>query len=428
MARNITYNLQMLKTIRTLAKNNNFFTQFHLPQYTRTKIISLGIRRAPRPYRRSRSGTKLFQSIHQRIMDHTLTSTNRATRSIQLHLLRTLNKCDCVKTKLVILSVINARSITPKIHQFQQELLQHHMDICGITETWIKQDDIEATTREIAPSGYKILSSPRSTGQQGGGIALVYRDHYNVKQLGKLTNTDANTMKYQGYHMRFDNISINLYIIYQLPSSSVIQFCNELSLILESDLDLATDKTVFVGDFNIHTDNCQDMDTISFLDTINRFNLQNLVTFPTHVKQHHLDLILDDPNNLLVHNVEPGMFLSDHCFIHCQLTIAKNPLITESVTYRKIRAIDLEAFKQDLELALSNQHQGNINEAVNFYNDKVKHILDTHEPEKTKVVKRSHNQPWFNDTIKQEIILRRHKERIIRSNPCLYTLNAFYQQ
>ena len=166
------------------------------------------------------------------------------------------------------------------------------------------------------------------------------------------------------------------------------------------------------------------MDTINFLDTINRFNLQNLMTFPTHVKQHHLDLILDDPNNLLVHNVEPGMFLSDHCFIHCQLTIAKNPPITELVTYRKIKAIDLEAFKQDLELALSNQHQGNIDEAVNFYNDKVKHVLDTHTPEKTKVVKRSHNQPWFIDTIKQEIILRRHKGRIFQSNPCPYTLKC----
>ena len=98
------------------------------------------------------------------------------------------------------------------------------------------------------------------------------------------------------------------------------------------------------------------------------------------------------------------------------------------VTYKKIKAIDLEAFKQDLELALSNQHQGNIDEAVNLYNNKVKYVLDTHAPEKTKVVKRSHNQPWFNDGIKQEIILRRHKERIFRSNPCPYTLNAFYQQ
>ena len=132
-------------------------------------------------------------------------------------------------------------------------------------------------------------------------------------------------MEYQGYYLRFDNVAINLYIIYQLPSSSVIQFCNELSLILESDLNLATDKTLFAGDFNIHTDNHQDTDTINFLDTINGFNLQNLVSFPAHVKQHHLDLILDDPNILLVHKVEPGMFLSDHCFIHCQLTIIKNP-------------------------------------------------------------------------------------------------------
>ena len=265
----------MLKTIGTLAKNNNFFIQFYLSQHTRTKIISLGIRRAPRPYRRSRAETKLFQSIHQRIMDHTLTSTNRVTRSIQLHLLRTLDKCNFIKTKLVTLSVINARSITPKIHQFQQELLEQYMDICGITETWLKQDYIEATTREIAPSGYKILSLPRSTSQQGGGIALVYHNHYNVKQLGKPTNTDTNTMEYQGYHMRFDNISINLYIIYRLPSLSVLHFCNELSLILESDLKLATDKTLFVGDFNIHTDNHQDTDTINFLDTINGFNLQN---------------------------------------------------------------------------------------------------------------------------------------------------------
>ena len=97
-ARNIMYNLQTLKTIGTLAKNNNFFTQFHLPQYTRTKIISLRIRRAPRPDRRSRAGIKLFQSIHQRITDCTLISTNRVTRSIQLHLLRTLDKCDCAKT------------------------------------------------------------------------------------------------------------------------------------------------------------------------------------------------------------------------------------------------------------------------------------------------------------------------------------------
>ena len=81
-------------------------------------------------------------------------------------------------------------------------------------------------------------------------------------------------MEYLGYHLRFDNVGINLYTIYRLPSTSVIQFCNELSLILESNLNLAMDKTLFVGYFNIHTDNHQDTDTINFLDAINGFNLQ----------------------------------------------------------------------------------------------------------------------------------------------------------
>ena len=58
----------------------------------------------------------------------------------------------------------------------------------------------------------------------------------------------------------------------------------------------------------------------------------------------------------------------------------------------------------------------------------VKHILDNHVPEKTKHVKKVHNQPWFNDKIKQEIILRHYKERLYRANSYTYTLNAFYQQ
>ena len=36
----------------------------------------------------------------------------------------------------------------------------------------------------------------------------------------------------------------------------------------------------------------------------------------------------------------------------------------------------------------------------------------------------SHLSPWK----PHKCILRRHKERIFRSNPCPYTLNAFYQQ
>ena len=50
-----------------------------------------------------------------------------------------------------------------------------------MTESLIKEDD-EHSTKEVPPHRYKIISNPRSDGRQGGGIAVVYRDYYMVKQ------------------------------------------------------------------------------------------------------------------------------------------------------------------------------------------------------------------------------------------------------
>ena len=45
-----------------------------------------------------------------------------------------------------------------------------------------------------------------------------------------------------------------------------------------------------------------------------------------------------------------------------------------------------------------------------------------------KVIKQSHNQPWFNDTIKSEIMLRRKKEHTFFADPTRYNFQAFYNQ
>ena len=44
------------------------------------------------------------------------------------------------------------------------------------------------------------------------------------------------------------------------------------------------------------------------------------------------------------------------------------------------------------------------------------------------MVKKAHQQPWFNDRIREEIILRCKKEKAYNKDPNEYTLNAFYQQ
>ena len=54
--------------------------------------------------------------------------------------------------------------------------------------------------------------------------------------------------------------------------------------------------------------------------------------------------------------------------------------------------------------------------------------MDKHVPIIDKKIRDSHHQPWFNDKIKNEIILRRKKERIWLKEQSEYTLNAFYTQ
>ena len=354
---------------------------------------------------------------------------DRPPRPIQHSLLRSLGKEVLNKNRLVNLSLINAHLITSKVDQFQQELIELNVDMCGITETWLKHDDIDANVKEIPPPGYKILSTPRKTNQTGGRIALVYRDNYNIKLLD--CPKDMDTMEFQGYHMRFNDTTLNLYVIYRIPSTSILQFCNELSLLFESNLSNSSDKTLYIGDFNIHVDERDSMDNINFQDTIDGFNYHNLVTFPTHIRQHHLNLVLDSPLNPLVTSVTLGMHLSDHCFIHCKLNIAKKQPVPDTITFRKIKSIDHDNFASDLTAALDkireDQNQS-LDTLVTNYNMEVKCILDNHAPEKTKQVKKVHNQSWFNNKIKQEIILRHYKERLYRANPCMYTLNAFYQQ
>ena len=84
----------------------------------------------------------------------------------------------------------------------------------------------------MAPMGYKVLSFPRSNGRNGGGIALVHQDYYTVKQLNKLP--DITTMEYQSFILCVNYLTVNLCIIYRLPSTSALQFCTEFLTMQEN--------------------------------------------------------------------------------------------------------------------------------------------------------------------------------------------------
>ena len=51
-------------------------------------------------------------------------------------------------------------------------------------------------------------------------------------------------MEIQGYHVRLDHISINLYVTYRIPSTSIISFCDELLQVLEEDIAKSPDQNI----------------------------------------------------------------------------------------------------------------------------------------------------------------------------------------
>ena len=122
----------------TLSKpSNNNFDLYHLDRGVRAWAIALGIRKRPTPYRRSKAGQKHFHQIHT-IHNRGLWNNNKdQTRQVGTYLVPVNTTTNL--TRLFHISHINARSICSKIESFQEHLLTRKVNICAITETWLKQ-------------------------------------------------------------------------------------------------------------------------------------------------------------------------------------------------------------------------------------------------------------------------------------------------
>ena len=66
--------------------------------------------------------------------------------------------------------------------------------------------------------------------------------------------------------INFKGIVCNIYIIYCIPSTSVIHFCSELSDLIENNVLEDHGHIIMLGDFNIHMDKPEHPDTETFND------------------------------------------------------------------------------------------------------------------------------------------------------------------
>ena len=136
-------------------------------------------------------------------------------------------------------------------------------------------------------------------------------------------------------------LSINLYVLYRSPTTSVLSFCTDLADVLEHNITTDTGNPIIIGDFNIHLDQPENPDTRTFKDFLDSMNLHNKVMFPTHTSLHTLDLVLEDLSNQVIETVSRGDLFSDHHFIHTSTLLEKDELTNKLIHYWKIKKITM---------------------------------------------------------------------------------------
>ena len=229
-----------------------------------------------------------------------------------------------------------------------------------------------------------------------------------------------------------DHTSLTLLVIYKQPTSITITFCEELATILEEGITSMKSNIMIIGDFNIHIEHIANLDTITFSDFLDSFNLQNHVNFPTYIAKHHLDLCITEWDSSPFQSISKDHLILIHNFIHAKLKAQKPYVSPKRISYRKLKSINHGLFKVDLPTklteCLSSISSCSARDLVEIYNHACTKILNEHAPVTNKVISLIHNQPWFNENIRKEIQLCRKKEALLYRNPCTYTFLTFHNQ
>ena len=202
--------------------------------------------------------------------------------------------------------------------------------------------------------------------------------------------------------------------IYRPPKHPSTLFIDEFCSFLEDNC-LAGDPILLMRDFNIHVD----IPNYPFAKKINEvlyaFGLKQHITDSTHSKGHTIDLIIsrsnDDPK---IDSIYIGDLISDHRAVHCRFNLDKPKRILNEKQYRKIKAIDLDEFKADIQNSklVKDFQDYKLDDLVELYDTELLAILNKHAPIIHRKSSNPKREPWYDNNIQAARRDLRRYERI----------------
>ena len=137
------------------------------------------------------------------------------------------------------------------------------------------------------------------------------------------------------------------------------------------------------------------------------------VTVPTHNAGHTLDLLISNNSDDFISSVSVNEDLpSDHLAVKCLINVARPPAPRKIFRSRKIRSIDMLAFKSDvLDSPLLTNPADDLDSLVLQYDSVLLALLDNHAPEVERYVVLRPHSPWFNESLREAKQKKRRLER-----------------
>ena len=417
-----------------------------IPDKVFSQLGQLGIRKS---YRGTRGGCSLQRNIKSVISNRPLTEFQHTGRGIQQSNLISIQsvadvritsrnntqtssrsickdnlsyiKCNPAlkQGNSVNLCLFNAQSARNKTLDIVDYIIDKQIELCLITESWLRSDD-SVVKGELTPDGYKLVCTQPRENRNGGGIAVIH--HSNI-QLKVLQSAHKNTFEFIEMLVSDGTNTLRIVVIYHPPysdknRSTTNAFLSEFSELLEILLP-TPGRLLIAGDFNFHFENASNPDTIKLTDLLDSVGLEQRVTEPTHRCGHTLDLLItrsvDD--TIFVTPPKADYTISDHITVLCKILLIKPPLVTKQISFRKIKNISINDFKQDiLNSNLHSETPSTLTDLATEYNDILRTILDQHAPLITKCLPVRPLQSWYDTSITTEKQKRRSLERKWRTS------------
>lgn len=311
------------------------------------------------------------------------------------------------------LSHLNVRSLLPSFAAFRDLLLNKNYDVCCLSETWL---DYNITNDHVRIPGYSLVRRDRGT--RGGGVAIYIREYLHFKVIEGSFNTEQLWLQ-----IKLRNFTLAVGVAYRPPSFNYQLFINELEDALSSVVP-EVDAVALLGDFNIDLTTFESPSATMLIDTLNAFNMIQIIESPTRITATSstlIDLIfLSDLNMILDRGCWPIHGLSDHELVYSTISVGYERVEGCHRTFRSLRNFHYDSFEYDLHripfFLIYDFH--NIDEKTAFLTDNLLGLMNFHMPLITSRCSKK-PAPWLTDTIRTMQRLRDNALKAFKRSNCV---------